>query len=261
MKKERDRDGQRQRTEKHQIYLRDRRRGIGAGQGDHGGLAGAAAQGQRAEGGGAEAGPLHQRRPRHDEPVPARRGVCDRGRRGNGSGPWALRAVHRRGPQPLFQPDDRQGVLERAAEGAPRRIPRIDGAGNPPHHGRDQAVRLPRGTADRRGRGDHRDRRHDRRHRIAAVHRGGAPDLAGGRAGEQPVHPRDAGAVPARLRGAQIEADAAFGQGAAGHGREPEHHRFALRRAAGAVDLSKDRAVLQRAAGLRDREPHAALPV
>ena len=38
--------------------------------------------------------PVHQRRPGHDEPVPARRGLRDRRRRGDRPRPGALRAVH-----------------------------------------------------------------------------------------------------------------------------------------------------------------------
>ncbi len=53
---------------------------------------------------------------------------------------------------------------------------------------------------DRRGCGHHRNRRHHRRYRVPALPGGGAPDRAGGREGEQPVHPRDAGAVPPWLR-------------------------------------------------------------
>ena len=33
-----------------------------------------------------------------------------------------------------LQPHDRQGVLERAQQGAPRRVPRRDGAGHSAHH-------------------------------------------------------------------------------------------------------------------------------
>ena len=55
------------------------------------------------------------------------------------------------------------------------------------------------------------------------------------------------------LRGrAQVQAHAAFRKGAAGHGHQPEHHRAALRRAAGSVHLPQNLAVLQREAGLRD---------
>ena len=43
-----------------------------------------------------EVRPLHQRRPGHDEPVPARRGVRDRGRRRDRPRPRPLRALHRR---------------------------------------------------------------------------------------------------------------------------------------------------------------------
>ena len=68
---------------------------------------------------------------------------------------------------------------------------------------------------------------------IAAFPRGRAADLPRGRAGEQPLHPCHAGAVFAWLRRAQIQADAALRQGAAGHGHLAGHHRPPLRRAAG----------------------------
>ena len=51
----------------------------------------------------AEARPLHQRRPRDDEPLRARRGVRHRRRRRDRSRPRPLRAVHRREPAPGLQ--------------------------------------------------------------------------------------------------------------------------------------------------------------
>ena len=146
--------------------------------------------------------------------------------------PRALRALHRRGPQPLFQPHDRQGLLERAEQGAPRGIPGPDRAGHPAHHAGDQGLHLFAGEKDRRGRDHHRDRRHDRRHREPALPRGGAAGRARAGAGEHALHPRDARALPARQRRAQDQAHAALGQGAAGHGHRAGHHRAALRRAA-----------------------------
>ena len=93
-------------------------RGLRAGQGHHGGLAGPAAEGAGAEGGRAEAGPIHKRGPGHHEPLSARGGVRHGGRGGDGPRPGALRALHRRGPQPLFQPHHRARLLERAEQGA-----------------------------------------------------------------------------------------------------------------------------------------------
>ena len=64
-----------------ETHLRDGWRGQFAGQGPHRLLAGSTAQGPWSPGHDAEARPVHQRRPRHDEPVRARRGVRHRRRR------------------------------------------------------------------------------------------------------------------------------------------------------------------------------------
>ena len=64
---------------------------------------------------------------------------------------------------------------------------------------------------------------------TTAVSRGHPSGRAGGRARKRTLHPRDARAVSARQRGAQDQAHAALGQGAAGHGHFPGHHRAALR--------------------------------
>ena len=56
-----------------------------------------------------------------------------------------------------------------------------DRAGHPACHQRDQGLCLSGRQEDRCGRRHHRDRRHDRRHRVAAVSRGGPTDLTRGR--------------------------------------------------------------------------------
>ena len=61
-------------------------------------LAWAPAQAAWPAGHAAEARPVHQRRPGHDEPVRARRGVRHRRRRRDRPRPRALRALHRREP-------------------------------------------------------------------------------------------------------------------------------------------------------------------
>ena len=61
------------------------------------------------------------------------------------------------------------------AQGAQGRVPRRDRAGDPAHHERDQGAHPPRRRGDRRRRRHHRDRRHGRRHRVAAVPRGDPP--------------------------------------------------------------------------------------
>ncbi len=75
----------------------------------------------------------------------------------------------------------RPDLQERAREGAPRRLPRQDGAGDPARHQRDPGFHPSRrrrsATTDRgaeRG-AICRGRRHGRRHRVAAVPRSGAP--------------------------------------------------------------------------------------
>ena len=75
---------------------------------------------------------------------------------------------------------------------------------------------------------DHRDRRHRRRHRVAAVPRGDPPVPPRGRAGERPLPPRHARAVHRDRRRAEDEADAALGQRAAPHRYPPGHRRRAL---------------------------------
>ena len=55
----------------------------GLGKGITGGLAWPPFEKPRSEGGGPEAGPVYQCRPRHHEPLSARRGIRDRGRRGD----------------------------------------------------------------------------------------------------------------------------------------------------------------------------------
>ena len=111
----------------------------------------------------------------------------------------------------------------RAREGAPRRLPRQDGAGDPARHQRDPGVRQAR-----RGRcrcRDRRDRRHRRRHRVAALPRGGAPDGAARRPEQLGLRAPDLRALDRRRRRAQDQADPA-------HGAEDARDRHPARRAA-----------------------------
>jgi hypothetical protein len=115
------------------------------------------------------------------------------------------------------------------------------------------------GKKTERGRGHHRDRRHHRRYREPALSGGHPSDRPRGRARQLPVHPRHAGAVSAGFRRAQVQAHAALGQGAAGHGHHAGHHRPALRRAHRRTRaFPQDLPVLQRQARLRDRKPDPA---
>ena len=90
---------------------------------------------------------LHQRRSGHDEPVPARRGVRHRGRRRDRPRPRPLRALHRREDEQAQQLHHRPDLRERDQQGAPRRLPRRHGAGDPAHHRRDQELHRARAPA------------------------------------------------------------------------------------------------------------------
>ena len=81
-----------------EVRLRHRRRRLGAREGNRRRLARPAAEGARPRGAGAEVRPVPERRPGHDEPVPARRGVRHRGRRRDRPRHRPLRALHRREP-------------------------------------------------------------------------------------------------------------------------------------------------------------------
>ena len=108
---------------------------------------------------------------------------------------------------------DRTHLRARHRQGAPRRLPRRDGAGHPAHHRRDQALH-PHGRR-RCGRLHGRDRRHGRRHRVAAVPRGDPPAGRRARPQQRAVHAPDADPVHPELRRDQDQADAALGEGAA----------------------------------------------
>ena len=136
--------------------------------------------------------------PGHDEPVPARRGLRHRGRRRDRPRHRPLRALHRREPLARREPHRRRDLGPRAAQGAEGRVPRLDRAGDPAHHERDQGAH-PLGRRGHRHRRRHlRDRRHRRRHRVAAVPRGDPPVPPRGRARERALHPRHARPVHRR---------------------------------------------------------------
>ena len=121
-----------------QAHLRHRRRRLLARQGPDGLQPRQPAEGARSARHDAEARPLSQRRPGHDEPVPARRGLRHRRRRRDRPRHRPLRALPRHRPRPDRQRHDRPGLLERDRQGAPRRLPRRHRAGHPAHHQRDQ---------------------------------------------------------------------------------------------------------------------------
>ena len=166
----------------------------------------------------AEARPVHQRRPRHDEPVRARRGVRHRRRRRDRPRSRSLRALHRRAAVAQLQRHHRVDLPGGARRRAPRRLPGQDRAGDPAHHRRDQAADPSVGHRRRR-RGDHRGRRHRRRHRDPSVPRGDSPVPQGGRPRQRLLPPRHAGAVHRAVGGAEDQADAALGHRVA----QPRH--------------------------------------
>ena len=136
-----------------------------------------------------EVRPLHQRRPGHDEPVPARRGVRDRGRGGDRPRPRPLRALHRREHDARLERHAGRDLQLGDPARAPRRLPGRHRPGDPAHHRRDQAAHPAGGRGPGRGLRDHRDRRHGGRHRVAAVPRGAAPVPDRARRRALHVHP------------------------------------------------------------------------
>ncbi len=174
--------------------LRDGGSGVESGQGPHGLVARATPQEPRTPGDDAEARPVHQRRPGHDEPLPARRGVRHRRQGRDRPRPRPLRTLRRRGPHPQVERDDRLDLPVGARQGAQGRVPRRDRAGDPAHHQRDQGAH-PRARQRRRRRRDHRDRRHRRRHRDPPVPRGDPAVPQGRRPRQRLLRARHAGAV------------------------------------------------------------------
>ena len=196
--------------------------------------------------------PVHQHRPGDDVAVPARRGVRDRGRRGDRSGPRPLRALHRREHLARLERHRGRDLQLGHPQGAPGRLPGRHRPGRPAHHGRDQAPReADRGEPGRR-RGDHRDRRHGGRHRVAAVPGGDPPVPRGRRPAPLHVHPPDARALHRPRRGAQDEADPALGQRAAAHRHPARHGGLPLRGRPAAGRAQEDRPVRLAADGRGD---------
>ena len=126
-----------------EAHLRDRRRCQLPRQGAHRLLARATPEAPGTAGHDAEARPVHQRRPRHDEPLRARRGLRDRRRRRDRPRPRPLRAVHRREPVPCLERHDGLDLPVGAGRRAAGRLPGTHRAGHPAHHRRDQAAGAP----------------------------------------------------------------------------------------------------------------------
>ena len=175
------------------VCVHHRRRGLLARQRHRVGGARRAAASARLCGAAAQARSLPQRRSGHDEPVPARRSVRDRRRRGNRSRSRPLRTLHRRACDEVGQRDDGTHLRRGDRARATRRLSRRDGAGHSAHHRRDQGSDRPRHRRARFRAG--RDRRHGRRHREPAVPRSHPPARQRSGPARDDVRPPDAGAL------------------------------------------------------------------
>ena len=210
----------------------------------------------RASGRPAEVRPVHQRRPRHDVALPARRGVRHRGRRGDRPRPRPLRALHRREhlARRRTSPPARSTTRSSARE---RRGDYLGGTVQVVPHITDEIkhrIQLIAETPGRRRR-DHRDRRHGGRHRVAAVP-GGDPPVPGRRRPAQlHVHPPHARAVHRPRGRAEDQADPALGQRAAAHRHPARHAALPLRGRARARHPQEDRAVRRRCRPRRSSPP------
>ena len=90
---------------------------------------------------------------------------------------------------PQREPHVRLGLVLGAAQGA-QRSTRVDRAGHPAHHERDQGADQAGCRAGAGRRRHQRDRRHRRRHRVAAVPRGDTPVSPRGGCRERALPPR-----------------------------------------------------------------------
>ncbi len=217
-----------------QVHLHHGRRGLLARQGHHRRLARHAAQGTRPQGRRAEARSVHERRSGNDVAVPARRGLRDRGRRRDRPRPRPLRALHRREHLACLELDGRQRLQHGHPPRAQRRVPRLDGPGDPAHHRRDQEPHPARLVVERRRHRPRRDRRHGGRHREPAVPRGHPPAAHAARPRQRALPARHARADDRGRRRAQDQAHAALRERAA-------PHRYLSRRRRGALLQSRSR--------------------
>ena len=218
------------------LHFRHRRRPLGTRKGHRLGFDRTVAGRPRLPGADPEVRSLPQRRPRHDEPVPARRGLRHRGRRRDRPRPRPLRALHRREHLAGLERHRRLGLQLGDPPRASRRLPRRHRPGDPPHHRRDQEPDPDR-RRDQGGRlRDHRDRRHRRRHRVPAFPRGDPPALHRADPEARDVRPPDPGSLHQPRRGDEDQADPALGQRTApdrhpapradlplGHRARPQH--------------------------------------
>ena len=232
-----------------EAHLRDRWCCLQPRQGPHRLLARAPAQVPWPAGHHAEARPVHQRRPRHDEPLPARRGVRHRGRRRDRPRPRALRALRRRPAHAEVERHDRVDLPGRARQGAARRLPGPDRPGDPAHHRRDQGPYPRPGRRRGRRRRDHRDRWHRRRHRDPAVPRGDPAVPQGRRPRQRVLRARHPGAVHRPVGRAEDQAHPALGHRAAQPRHPARRHRLPHRPPDPVAAEAEDLPALRRAGG------------
>ena len=122
-------------------------------------------------------------------------------------------------------------------------------------HITDEIKEAMRRVAGEQRRGDRRDRRHGRRHRVAAVPRGHPPVPPGARPRQRGQHPSHPGALHRRRRRAQDQADPALGARAARDRHLGRHRALPRRPRAARRDEEEDRPVLQRRSARGDRRP------
>ena len=205
-----------------QTHFRDRRRGQLARQGAYQRLDRHVAGTTRTAGPHAKTRPVSQRRSGHDEPLPARRGLCAGRRQRDRPRPGPLRTVHQQPAEPPLELHHRPDLPVGDPEGAAGRVLGPDRAGHPPHHQRDQGGLEQAGRPGGRRR-HHRDRRHGGRHREPAVPGGHPPVLARRGQGELPLHPPDVGPLPEGGCRAEDQAHATF-RGPVAADRHPARH-------------------------------------
>ena len=108
-------------------------------------------------------------------------------------------------------------------------------------------------------RGDRGDRRHRRRHRVAAIPRGDTPIQARDRPRERDLHPSHARSIHRRGRRGEDQADTALGAGADGDRNSARHPHLQNRARALRGSEAQDRPLLQRRVRRRDREQGRSL--
>ena len=161
-------------------------------QGRHRRLDRSAAQGTRHLGRRAQARSLPERRPRHDEPLPARRVLRHRGRRRDRPRPRPLRALHRRQPRPRRRTSPPARSTRRssaASAGATSSAARSRSSRTSPTRSRTRIRKV--GETTKADVVVVRGRRHGRRHREPAVPRVDPPASPRGRHQQRALRPRD----------------------------------------------------------------------